>query len=239
LADKQVVRTSVEELCDPRLGSRDDSIRTARGLAEERQGYDTEVFRYVSDQLTATKVDLGVIERGIEVLDAIAPRARLHAVLRAALAHEDGRVRSKTAVVVGRMVADLPLLQRLLADSDSRVRANTLEAVWGMKGADIEMIFVRALGESNHRVVANAAYGLYSIDPEKYFPQITGLIDHAGAGHRTAGAWLLGKLGNPDNLPLLKPLLVEKNSEVRGAAFKSLKILRSLSRDNERSPALV
>jgi HEAT repeat protein len=232
------VSATVEEVCDPRLGSPDDSIRTARDIAEKRRAYDIEIFRYVSDQLTATRVNLDVIERGLEVLDAIAPRARLQAVLRAALAHDDGRVRSKAAVVVGRMVADIPLLKRLLADGDSRVRANTLEAVWGTKGEEVEKLFARALADPHHRVVANAAYGLYSIDPEKYFPKVTGLIRHAAAGHRTAGAWLLGKLGNPDHLPLLKPLLLERNSGVRAAAFRSLKILRSLSQNGEPDPAL-
>jgi HEAT repeat protein len=133
-------------------------------------------------------------------------------------------------------VADLPLLQRLLADTDPRVRANTLEALWHMTNPEIEAIFSRALSDSNHRAVANAAYGLYLIDKEKYFPKVTGLIEHQLSGYRAAGAWLLGKIGDPRNLPMLRPLLLEKSADARGAAFRTLKILRAPSSEHAAGP---
>ena len=176
-----------------------------------------------------------VVERALEVLAAIAPTARLHGAIRASLAHEDARIRSKAAVALGRCVGDLPLLQRLLADTDPRVRANTLEALWHMANPEIEAVFLRALSDSHHRAVANAAYGLYLIDKEKYFPKVTGLIEHQLSGYRAAGAWLLGRIGDPRNLPMLKPLLLEKNADARGAAFRTLKILRAQSSETERA----
>jgi HEAT repeat protein len=218
---------SAEELCDPRRNSREESIQAARRHAEDRQSYDIEIFRYLTQQLLARKVDVEVVERALEVLAAIAPTARLHGAIRATLSHDDAKIRSKAAVVLGRSVADLPLLQRLLSDSDARVRANTLEALWHLKSAEIESIFLKALGDSGHRAVANATYGLYLIDSEKYFPKATELIAHPLSGHRAAGAWLLGKIGDPHNLPLLKPLLLEKSTDARSAAFRTLKILRT------------
>jgi HEAT repeat protein len=207
-----------------------ESIRIARQRSEERQSYEVEVFRHLSQQLLKRKVDVDIVERSLEVLIAIAPLARLHGALRSALAHDEARVRSKAAVAVGRCVADIPLLQRLLIDTDARVRANTLEALWTMRGAEIEAVFLRSLTDTHHRTVANATYGLFLIDRGKYFPKVTALIDHPHAGYRAAGAWLLGKIGEPDNLPLLRPLLSEKNSDVRGAAFRALAILRAADR---------
>lgn len=219
---------SVEELCNPHRSSREESLRAARRNAEDRRSYDIEIFRYLTLQLTAARVDVDIIERTLEILAAVAPPARLHGAIRTVLGHEDAHVRSKAAVTIGRCVADLPLLQRLLTDSDPRVRANTLEALWQMKGSEVESIFMRALGDLHHRAVANAAYGLYLIDDQKHRDKVSALIEHRSAGFRAAGAWLLGKIGDPKNLPLLKPLLLEKNAEVRSAAFRTLKTLRSL-----------
>jgi HEAT repeat protein len=221
---------SVEEVCDPQRMSLDDAIRAARRRAEERRSFEIEVFRYLSQQLMARRVNVDIVERALEVLTAIAPVARLHGALRAALAHDEVRVRSKAAVAVGRCIADIPLLQRLLTDTDARVRANTLEALWHMRGPDIEVIFIRALTDTHHRVVANATYGLFLIDRDKYFPKICALVEHPHAGYRAAGAWLLGKIGESEHLPMLRPLLTEKNTDVRGAAFRALAVLRAADR---------
>jgi HEAT repeat protein len=218
---------SVEDVCNPQKVSLEDAIRAARERAEERRTYEIEVFRYLSQHLLHTRVDVDIVERALEVLMAIAPVARLHGALRSAFAHDDARVRSKAAIAVARCITDLPLLQRLLGDTDARVRANTIEALWYMREPEIEAIFFRSLADPYHRTVANAAFGLYLIDPEKYFPRVTMLVEHPHAGYRTAGAWLLGKIGDSAHIPLLRPLLLEKNTDVRGAAFRALAALRA------------
>jgi HEAT repeat protein len=221
------VALSVEDVCNPQKVSLEDALRTAKERAEERRTYEIEIFRYLTQQLLLSDVDVDVVERALEVLLAIAPIARLHGALRSAFAHEDARVRSKAAIAVARCIADLPLLQRLLGDTDARVRANTVEALWYMREPEIEAIFFRSLADPYHRTVANATYGLYLIDPEKYFSRVTLLVDHPHAGYRTAGAWLLGKIGDAAHIPLLRPLLLEKNTDVRGAAFRALAALRA------------
>ena len=226
---------SVEEVCNPQRISREESIRVAQLRAEERRTFEIEIFRYLTQQLIKPRVDVSVVERALEVLMAIAPMARLHGALRSALAHDDAKVRSKAAVAVGRCVADVPLLQRLLTDPDARVRANTLEALWHLRTSEIETIFVRALHDTHHRAVANAVYGLYLINPEKYFAKVCSLIEHPHAAYRSAGAWLLGRIGEPEHLSLLRPLLTEKNPDVRGAAFRALAILRSVDRADSRA----
>jgi HEAT repeat protein len=221
------VALSVEEVCNPHNTSREEAIRNAWQLCEERPTFEVEVFRYLNRQLEKPKVDVEIVERALEVITAIAPVARLHGALRSTLSHDDARVRSKAAVAVGRCVADLPLLNRLLTDSDARVRANTLEALWHMRTPEIEAIFVKCLSDPHHRTVANAIYGLYLIDSKKYFTRVCSLIEHPQAGHRASGAWLLGKIREPEHLPMLRPLLSEKNADVRGAAFRALASLRA------------
>jgi HEAT repeat protein len=224
---------SAEQLCDPRRNSRDESIRAARRNAEDRSSYDVEIARHLAHQLGVSAVDVDVVERTLEVLAAVAPAPRLHGVIRTAIAHGDPRVRSKAAVVLGSRVADLPLLHRLIADPDHRVRANTLEALWHIRCAGIEDLFLRCLNDSHRRAVANAAYGLYLIDEAKHFGKIIALIEHSQAEYRAAGAWLLGKIGNPNHLRMLRPLLQEKNAEVRSAAFHTLKTLRTKAPKSE------
>jgi hypothetical protein len=224
------VTLSVEDICTPGRLSPEESVRTARLLSDERRSFEIEVFRFLSQQLSLAGVDAGIIERTLEVLIAVAPLTRLHGALRSALSHVDFEVRSKAAVAVAHCVADDPLLQRLLSDNDARVRANTLEALWDMRAPGIEEAFVRALSDTHHRTVANAIYGLYLIDPEKYLPRACSLIDHPHPSYRASGAWLLGKIGDAANISRLRPLLTERNAAVRTAAFAALSVLRATER---------
>ena len=110
------------------------------------------------------------MERAIEILGAIASPARLFGVLRAAMSQEDPGIRSKSALALARHTDNMPILNKLVTDPDTRVRANTIEALWGRKISRFGANYLSELSEDdNHRVAINAAYALYLVNPAEVY----------------------------------------------------------------------
>jgi HEAT repeat protein len=219
---------TTEEICDPKRCSVEDAIRVARQRASEDHSYDLQIAQFVNSLFLANTVDIRALDRGLEILGAIASPGRLASVLRNALAQADPEIRSKAAVALTRHAESTAMAEKLAIDPDPRVRANAIEALWGRKTAAVEVILKRALEDRNHRVVANAAYGLYLIDPAKYSVALEVLLEHSKASYRIAAAWMVRKIGDPKNLGLLKNLVRDKDPDVRKAAFRTLGMLRGL-----------
>lgn len=217
---------TTEEILDPARCSTEEAIRAARLRASEDPSYELQVTQFLNNQWMSRRINMPVIERGMEVLAAIGSPGRVFGVLRTALAQSDPELRSKAALALGRNVDSIQVLEKLIIDEDARVRANTVEAVWGRKTPEAEALLRRALDDCHHRVVTNAAYGLYLIDPTRYAAQLEMLIHHADAAHRMAAAWLLRKIGDGQHLSLLKPLVRDPDPDVRKAAFRTLSQLR-------------
>jgi HEAT repeat protein len=196
-------------------------------MAEECTSFDLRISYFLNEHLRSSKVSVETVSQALAILGELAPPPRLFATLRSAMAHADPYVRSTCALALGRRVDSLPWIRRLAEDNDERVRANTVEALWGRKGAEIESVLLTALNDAHHRVAANAAFGLYLTDPERYLPTVGMFVNHALPGFRCAAAWIIGKIGNPEHMSMLKPLLLDKNDKVRRAGFKSLATLRS------------
>lgn len=221
---------TTEEILDPSRCSTEEAIRAARQRAGEDLSYDLQIAQFLNTQWMSRRINMPVIERGMEVLGAIGSPGRVFGVLRTALAQTDPELRSKAALALGRNVDSIQVLEKLTIDEDSRVRANTIEAVWGRKGPEVEALLRRALDDCHHRVVANAAYGLYLIDPARHVTQLEMLIQHADPAHRMAAAWLLRKIGDGQHLCLLKPLVRDPDPDVRKAAFRTLSELRGTAK---------
>ena len=220
---------TTEEICDPERCSIEEAVIVARQRARENLSYDLQIAQFVNSQWLSNTVNLRIAERGLEILGAIASPARLLSVLRTAMAQTDPEVRSKAAIALGKYLENPTLIERLAMDGDPRVRANTIEALWGRAIPEAEAIFRRALIDRHHRVAANAAYGLYLIDSGKYLTAVEAFVEHSRQGHRTAAAWLIRKIGDACLLGLLKTLVRDQNPDVRRAAFLAIGALRASS----------
>ncbi|HVW84324.1 MAG TPA: HEAT repeat domain-containing protein [Bryobacteraceae bacterium] len=203
------------------------AVRLAKEQSVGRRSWDLEISHLLSHQLAAAKPDGAVIERALHILCAIAPTIRLISILRSTMTNCERRIRAKCASLISGRSDRAQIWQRLATDEDARLRANALEALWGCDSPEVESLLVEALSDPHHRVAVNAAYGLYLISPEKHLSRIGGFVEHSQPRYRRAAAWLIGRTGDPDNIALLKPLLVDRNPKVRGAAFRSLALLRS------------
>jgi HEAT repeat protein len=220
---------TTEEICDPKRCSTEEAIRVARARAKENHSYDLQIVQFVNSLWIANTIDMRALDRGLEILGAIASPGRLASVLRNALAQPDQEIRSKAALALTRHAEGTAIIERLAMDPDPRVRANAIEALWDRKSADSEVVLRRALEDKHHRVAANAAYGLYRIDPTKYFITVEMLVEHSKPSHRMAAAWVVRKIGDAKHLSLLKTLVRDQDPDVRKAAFRTLGMVRGMA----------
>jgi HEAT repeat protein len=218
-----------EEICDSARCPTPEALEAARRMVSDDPSADTRLLRALNIALLANDLDLPALERLLELLSEVSPPERLYPALRAALGHTDARVRSKAALVLGRKVENPLILEQLARDDDARVRANTVQALWGRDNPEIRALFGVALGDLHHRVAANAAYGLFLADPAGHAVRLVRFIRHPHPRFRRAGAWILRKIGDPAGLRLLQPLVTDKNAEVRTSAFTALVALRQIA----------
>jgi HEAT repeat protein len=217
---------TTQELCDPKRCSASEAIRVAKIRSRGDASYESQIADFLNTQWASGSVDLPAIERAIEILGAIAPPTRLFGVLQVAMSQQDSCVRSKSALALATRTDSLRVLNKLVTDSNARVRANTIEALWGRHIPGVEELFQKALTDGNHRVAINAAYALYLLDPAKHMADVETFLNDPRTRFRMAAAWLVRKIGNPGHLCLLKTLVRDESAEVRRAAFRTLAVLR-------------
>ncbi len=202
------------------------ALEAAFCIAESNPEFDVELAAALTAECGAGKPNLARVERLLALLAAVAPPDRLYPILRASMAHEDPHVRAKAALLLSRKVENPEILAHLASDGDARVRANTVQALWGHSDEHSRQLFARALDDLHHRVAGNAAYALFLLDPEGHPARLKRFVTHPHPRFRRAGAWILRKIGDPANLPVLQPLVEDKNAEVRASAYVALVALQ-------------
>ncbi len=223
-------------ICDPHLVSLEEETRIARELVKMDPLLDTKLARRFS-QLAgddATKMDTEVAERILAILGSISDGSRILPMLVQVLRHPDPRLRSKAALLVGRTNKSGQWADRLLKEPDARVRANTIEAVWGMDSPGARALFWEAMKDPNNRVIGNALLGLYRLGDNATIPRLLAMISHEDPTFRATAAWVIGETEDPRFLPALGQMIREPNSIARHCIFDAIaKIKRAVTRVNE------
>jgi HEAT repeat protein len=170
--------------------------------------------------------------RVLGILGQISDGRRILPVLTSLVRHPDPHVQSKATLLIGRAHASPQWLAGRLSDPDPRIRANAVEALWGMCSEDAKAVARRALRDTNHRVAANAAVALYRMGQLTSIQALANLLDSEHERFRAAGAWAMGETGDPR---FLRELSLLDGTE-RGMVRQN--ILRSRVRIRERMARL-
>ncbi|MGA2434903.1 MAG: HEAT repeat domain-containing protein [Bryobacteraceae bacterium] len=223
-------------MCDPRLLPLEEEIQIARDLMKTDPLLDTKLARRFS-QLAgeeASKMETEVAERILTVLGAISDGTRILPMLVQVLRHPDTRLRSKAALLVGRTNKSGQWTDRLLNEPDARVRANTIEALWGMDSPGARALFWEATKDPNNRVVGNALLGLHQLGDNATIPRLLALTASQDPLFRATAAWVMGETEDPRFLPALGQMIREPNSIARHCVFDAIaKIKRAVTRAAE------
>lgn len=113
-----------------------------------------------------------------------------------------------------------------MSEPDSRIRANTIEALWGVDSEDSRKIFLDALNDSSNRVVVNGILGLYLLGEPSVVGSILKMIDRPEVAFRIAGIWLIGELEDLRFLPVLARLMKESAPALRPYVFRAFARLK-------------
>lgn len=176
-------------------------------------------------------LETSLILRILDVLDETSPGPRLLMIIGHLTRHPEKHIASKAALLVGRRLQSREWVERHLASTDARVRANVVESLWGVNSALAARTFRNCLRDENNRVRGNALIGLHLMGDQSIGWRIRHLANDSRPRFRQTAAWLIGMLGDPELVPLLEGLLIDSDQAVRQSAANALGRLRAAAPD--------
>ena len=210
----------VEALLHPDVLSLDAAKRLL-GMFRDRDPHFYGNF-YRAAQSLETPCRAKALRRALALLQGFEDYDVMIPWLRSLTQHPDEQVRSKAVKLLCRARPNRSLLEQQLEREDSRVRANALEAVWGVKIREAEQFFLEALGDTSHRVVANALVGLYQLGNATAFERMVAFTKHPSPKFRSAMIWAFTQLRDPRAVPVLQDLQKEESPLIRAKATRAL-----------------
>lgn len=161
-----------------------------------------------------------------EALGLLGTPALAPMIARQLEAEEDPHVRATLVKTLG-LIGDakmLPVLALHLEDKDSRVRANSIEAISQLKVSktDRQKLLARVADDPNNRVRANLAISLLEIGVAKGREILDEMLASPDEYMRASATYALGHLGRPADLPRLIERLEDASWLVRKNAVRAL-----------------
>ena len=225
-------------LCDPAF-NREQALAVGRRAVVIDPMVDATLARQLADA-TVTSPDLsglGEAARLMEILGEISDGPRILPSLMRMLRNANSHVRSKAVLMIGHGNRSPKWIRSRLEESDSRVRANAVEALWGMEGEEARELLDLASRDSNNRAVGNALLGLYLIGETSALGDLIKMAGHAFPAFRTTAAWVMGQTGDVRFSEILGRMLGDNDGMVRKTAFEAVRRIRTsvaqVSQSNE------
>jgi hypothetical protein len=213
-------------LCDPAL-DRERAIALSRQAHRGDASVDVMLARQLADtDLSGSAVAPGMGERLLEIIDQISDGKRILPSLMRMLRNDSPFLRSKVVLMIGRSGGSVAWLEKRLQESDTRVRANAIEALWGIDTADARELLQWATKDSNNRVLGNALVGLYRLGEVAPLAEIVRMAGHESAMFRRTAAWAMGETGDPRFSEVLGRMIADSNAHVRKNAFTAVRRVR-------------
>ncbi len=164
--------------------------------------------------------------RVLEVLMLGAPTSRLAAMLAQVMRDGDLYLKSKAALLLGRLHQKAGWVERQLSHPDVRVRANAVESLWGDRSADAQKVFTQATTDEHQRTVGNALVGLYRAGDPQSIQQIIHMAQDERAPFKVTALWAMGHLGDPRFLPWLTEAMGRIEANLRPNIFQTIRRIR-------------
>ena len=155
----------LKPLCDPVLFNEQQAAAVARVMARVDPGLDVKLARRLKE------LDAGAAQRVLAILDAISDGSRIIFILAGLMRHSNERLRSKAALLIGRTVQKPEVFEHL-EESDPRVRANAIEALWGLDSPAARALLLKTVNDPHCRTAANAMVGLHKLGEQTVIPLI-------------------------------------------------------------------
>jgi HEAT repeat protein len=212
----------IDALCDPAL-SREQAMAVARAASRIDCMTDVVLAKFLADRETSDHaVRPAELMRLMEIMVEVSNFARILPVLKRMSRHPNPQIRSKAVLMIGRGNPTSGWLQNRFAESDPRIRANTVEALWGVDTEDARGLLLAAARDDNNRVVGNALLALHRLGESSAEPQLRKMAESESAAFRATCAWVIGEIADPRFASVLAGLLGDSSPMVRKRAFSAL-----------------
>lgn len=116
---------------------------------------------------------------------------------------DESGVRSRLALMVGRVARAQAWIRTLREEPDPGVRANALESLSEGGGAFAVVCCEAGLSDTSHRVVANSALGLYRMGDSRGVERLAEMASREESEFQSAAAWAMGESRDARFVPLL------------------------------------
>lgn len=183
-----------------------------------------------------SKLSLEAVLRALDLLDQLSPGSRLILLVNHLTQHANQRIASKATVLVGRRLRNEDWVARHLDSGDGRVRASTVEGLWGVQSACAHRDLSACLKDKNNRVVGNALIGLHRLGEPRVNEFVKRMIEDERPPFRWTAAWVMGQIGAEEFVEYLERALQDKEAHVRRASARARDAI--LQREPEPSQAL-
>ncbi len=188
---------------------------------------DVKLARLLPEQLTGRHhLEPELNLRILEVLDEISQGTRLLTIVDHLASSPDPRVASKAALLIGRRLQNRQWIERHVSSKDARVRANVVEALWGVESELARRTLRKCLLDASNRVRGNAIVGLHLLGDRRLNSYVRSLVKDGRARFRQTAAWVIGRVRSPGLTALLDVLLQDPSPDVRRSAQSTLSSLR-------------
>jgi hypothetical protein len=209
-------------LCDPTLTG-EEALSLARAAIRADSTADIILARRLADYVSGGRpIRPEDTARLLDILGEISDGTRILPSLMRVMRHSDAYLRSKAVLIIGRGSKSVTWARTRLSEADPRVRANAVEALWGLDTPAARDLLHFAARDQNNRVAGNALIGLYSVGDSSVIPKILQMASHDSILFRSTAAWVMGESGDPRFTESLGVLLRESNNMVRKRGFVAL-----------------
>jgi HEAT repeat protein len=212
-----------DALCDPALNL-EQALSIARLAARVDPMVDVGVARRLAEATASDSEasSLGDAGRILQILTEISDGTRILPSLMRLLRNPNPYLRSKAVLLIGRSSRSVKWVRHRLGEADARVRANAVEALWGVDSAEARELLRFAEADGNNRVAGNALLGLYWLGDNTAISELVKMAGHASVSFRLSAAWAMGETGDPRFGEVLGKMLVDANAGVRKRAFAAV-----------------
>ena len=233
-------RKLVAGLLDSRICALEEAVAAAQATGEVNSPLRTALETALTQTLQASTSaqNAARILRILELLAATGAENCWKSFEAELMAYPDKLVRSKAALLIGQGARRAAWIGRRLMDSDPRVQANAVEALWGLQGPDAHTHLMTALQSKHHRVAGNAALGLYRISDPQAVRVLTEMTRHPDLSFRLAGLWAVGQTADGRFLPALTEQFKNAQGKERLAIAAAISRIRRRQRDSAETGVL-
>ena len=218
-------------LCDKAL-SLEEAASLARTALQMEPMMDVALAKKLADD-TALGEPVQNAGRLMDILGLISNGNRITSSLMRLWRSSDPLMRSKAVLLIGRGSRSIQWAQSRLAETDPRIRASAVEALWGVDSAEAKTVLRAAARDANNRVAGNALFALYDIGDTLAISEMFKMAASDSPLFRSSAAWAMGETGDPRFSEALGRLMSESSSVVRRRAFAELSRLKTAAKTRQ------